>query len=218
MTRALIAVTSHGTLGDTGRGTGFYASEAAEPWAVFRAAGYEVDVASVAGGRPPIDGLDESDPTQQEFFSSVDLEHTPAAADVDPTGYEVILFAGGHGTMWDFPDSAALARLATAIYEDGGVVGAVCHGPAALVNIRLSDGSYLVGGKRVAAFTNDEEEASGLAGVVPFSLADALIARGATHIPGPNFHDQVVADGRLVTGQNPQSAHHTAEEIVKTLG
>jgi putative intracellular protease/amidase len=218
MTRALIAVTSHGILGDTGRATGFYASEAAEPWAAFRAAGYEIEVVSVAGGKPPIDGHDGTDPDQQEFFSSVDLEHTPAAADVDPAGHDMILFAGGHGTMWDFPDSAALGHLAAGIYERGGVVGAVCHGPAALVNLRLSDGSYLVAGKRVAAFTNDEELAAGLADVVPFSLADALTARGAVHVPGPNFRDQVMVDGRLVTGQNPQSARHAAEEIVKILG
>lgn len=218
MTRALIALTSHGKLGDTGRETGFYAGEAAEPWEVFRAAGYEVDLVSVAGGRPPVDGRDESDRTQQDFFATVDLDNTPRAAEVDPSGYDVILFAGGHGTMWDFPGNEEMARLARSIYERGGTVAAVCHGPAALVDLKLSDGSNLVAGKRVAGFTNDEEEAVGLTDAVPFLLADRLTEAGAVHVPGPNFTEQVVTDGRLVTGQNPQSARATAEAVVRVLG
>jgi len=137
MTRVLIALTSHSQLGDTGRTTGFYASEAAEPWSVFTAAGFDVDLVSVAGGRPPIDGLDENDPIQQKFLASVDLEHTPAAAGLDASAYDAIFFAGGHGTVWDFPNDEALASLAAGIYENGGVVAAVCHGPSALVNLTL---------------------------------------------------------------------------------
>jgi putative intracellular protease/amidase len=218
MTRVLIALTSHGQLGDTGRGTGYYASEVAEPWAVFRTAGYEVDLVSVAGGSPPVDGRDDADPVQQAFFASADVDATLAPADADPAEYDAIYFAGGHGTMWDFTDDPGLASLAAGIYERGGVVGAVCHGPSALVNLRLSDGSYLVDGKRVAAFTNEEEAAVGLTEIVPFLLADALTARGAKHVPGAKFSEQVVVDGRLVTGQNPASARGTAEEIVKILG
>jgi putative intracellular protease/amidase len=218
MTRVLIALTSNDKLGDTGRGTGYYASEVAEPWAVFRSAGYQVDLVSVAGGSPPVDGRDDADPVQQAFFASADVDATLAPADADPADYDAIYFAGGHGTMWDFPDDPGLAALAAGIYERGGVVGAVCHGPSALVNLRLSDGSYLVDGKRVAAFTNEEEAAVGLTEIVPFLLADALTARGATHVPGAKFSEQVVVDGRLVTGQNPASARGTAEEIVKILG
>jgi len=218
MTRVLIALTSHDKLGDTGRPTGFHAGEAAEPWAVFRAAGYDVDLASVAGGQPPVDGRDTADPVQEEFFRTVDLTNTPRAADLDPAGYDVIFYAGGHGTMWDFPTDPGLARLGAGVYERGGVVAAVCHGPSALVNLRLSDGSYLVAGKRVAAFTNDEEAAVGYTGVVPFLLADRLTERGATHVPAPNWTAQVVVDGRLVTGQNPASARGTAEQVVALLG
>jgi putative intracellular protease/amidase len=218
MTRALIALTSNGKLGSTGRATGFYASEAAEPWEVFRAAGYQVGLVSVAGGRPPVDGRDNADPAQQAFFSSADLDAAPRAAELEPADYDVIFFAGGHGTMWDFPGDAGLAALAAGIYERGGIVGAVCHGPSALVNLRLSDGSHLVTGKRVAAFTNEEEAAVGLTDVVPFLLADALVARGAQHVAAPDFTEQVVVDGRLVTGQNPASARRTAEEIVKLTG
>lgn len=217
MTRVLLALTSHGQLGDTGRRTGFYAAEAAEPWEVFRSAGYDVDVVSVAGGAPPVDGRVDVDPIQQAFFAEVNLTETRRAADVDPAGYEAIFFAGGHGTMWDFPDNADLARLAARIYERGGVVAAVCHGPSALVNLTLADGSYLVAGKRVAAFTNDEEAAVGLTDVVPFLLADRLAAAGAVPVPAPTFAEQVIVDGRLVTGQNPASARGTAEAAVKVL-
>ena len=217
MTRVLIALTSHSELGDTGRKTGFYASEAAEPWSVFRAAGFDVDVVSVAGGEPPVDGRDEEDAVQQEFFAALDLKNTPTAADLDATDYDAIFYAGGHGTMWDFPGATDLAKLAATIYESGGVVAAVCHGPSALVELQLSDGSYLVDGKDVAGFTNAEEAAVGLTDVVPFLLADELTKRGAKHHPGPDFAPQVVTDGRLVTGQNPASAESTAEAVTKLL-
>ncbi|GAB2677143.1 type 1 glutamine amidotransferase domain-containing protein [Kribbella swartbergensis] len=217
MTRVLIALTSHSELGDTGRSTGFYVSEAAEPWAVFTEAGFDVALVSVAGGRPPVDGLDENDPIQQKFLASVDLDHTATAADLDASSYDAIFFAGGHGTMWDFPGDQALASLAAGIYERGGVVAAVCHGPSALVNVKLSDGSYLVAGKNVAAFTNAEEDAVGLTEVVPFLLADALTARGAIHHPAGNFTAQTISDGRLVTGQNPQSAEPTARAVAAVL-
>ncbi|MET7807484.1 type 1 glutamine amidotransferase domain-containing protein [Micromonospora chersina] len=217
MTRALIALTSHSELGRTGRPTGFYVGEAAEPWEVFRAAGYQVDLVSVAGGQPPLDGRDENDRTQNDFLATAGVANTPKAAEVDPSGYDVILFAGGHGTMWDFPDDPDLARIARSIYERGGVVAAVCHGPSALVNLKLSDGSHLVAGKRVAGFTNDEEAAVGLTGEVPFLLADKLAEAGAQQVPAPNFTEQVVVDGRLATGQNPQSARALAEAVVKLL-
>ncbi|MBU8857402.1 type 1 glutamine amidotransferase domain-containing protein [Micromonospora sp. WMMB482] len=215
MTRALIALTSHSELGRTGRSTGYYVGEAAEPWGVFRAAGYDVDLASVAGGEPPVDGRDENDTTQNDFLATAGVTDTPKAADVDPERYDVILFAGGHGTMWDFPDDPDLARIARSVYERGGVVAAVCHGPAALVNLTLTDGSRLIAGKRVAGFTNSEEAAVGLTDEVPFLLADKLGEAGAQHVPAPDFTEHVVVDGRLVTGQNPQSARAVADAVVK---
>ncbi|MFI6319238.1 dienelactone hydrolase family protein [Nonomuraea sp. NPDC050556] len=211
----LMVLTSHATLGSTGRRTGFYVSEAAHPWEIFTAAGHQVDVASVAGGVPPRDGEDPSDAAQRRFLDA--LGATPSVADVDASAYDAIFFAGGHGTMWDFPDNPHLARLTREVYEGGGVVAAVCHGPSALAGVTLSDGTPLVAGKRVSAFTNAEEEAVGLTAEVPFLLADRLVAEGATHVPGPDFGAQVVTDGRLVTGQNPASARGVAEAVVSTL-
>ncbi|MCF0156214.1 MAG: type 1 glutamine amidotransferase domain-containing protein, partial [Veillonella sp.] len=108
-------------------------------------------------------------------------------------------------------------RVAGAIYDNGGIVSAVCHGPAALVNVKVADGSYLVAGKKVAAFTNGEEEEVQGVGVVPYLLEDALKEHGANHISTPNWSDHVEVDGRLITGQNPQSAASVGDALVAAL-
>ena len=119
--------------------------------------------------------------------------------------------------MWDFADSPAVQRVIRTIYEAGGIVSAVCHGPAALVNATLSDGSHLVAGKKVAAFTDEEEAEVKYTNVVPYLLATTLKQRGALHQPAPNWTANVVVDGRLITGQNPASAHGVGEAVVKQL-
>lgn len=215
--RALLVLTSHDDLGGL-RKTGYYLNEAAHPWKIFTEAGLVVDLASIAGGVPPEDGRDRDDPLQNSFLTDprieAQLRGTPRLADVDTDDYGIVLFVGGHGTMWDFPGSPDINRVGREVYENGGIVAAVCHGPAALLEIILSDGRHLVDGKRVTAFTNDEEAAVGLQDVVPFRLADALVERGATHVPGPEFAENVVTDGRLVTGQNPQSATGVARAVL----
>ena len=221
--RVLIVLTNHTQLGDTGRETGFYLSEASHPYAAFQEAGYQVDFASPTGEAASIDptSYDMSDPLNRSFVedSSVmaAIEDTLSPLEVVPDDYEAIFFAGGHGTMWDFPDDQSLSQLTAAIYEDGGVVAAVCHGPAALVNVELSNGQHLLEGKTVAAFTNEEEEAVGLTGVMPFLLETTLIEQGAEHTEAENFQPHVVVSGRLVTGQNPASATGVAEEVVTLL-
>ncbi|PZT76121.1 MULTISPECIES: type 1 glutamine amidotransferase domain-containing protein [unclassified Streptomyces] len=220
-TKVLFALTSHDELGATGRKTGFYVPEVAHPAAVFRKAGYEIEYVSVRGGAAPQDGINPDDTVVGDFLADPEtskaLAATPAAGEVKASEYDAIYFAGGHGTMWDFPGSEELASLAAAIYEQGGAVAAVCHGPAGLVNIKLSDGSYLVDGKQVSAFTNEEEEAVGLTGVVPFLLESTLAERGAKITKTDNFAPHAVADRRLVTGQNPASAARVAELVVEQL-
>lgn len=219
MTKVLMVLTSHDKLGDTGRSTGWYLPEAAHPWKVFAREGWALDFVSPKGGRNKMDGVKLDDPIQREFLDAFGDEgpDTITPSQVDPTTYDVIFYVGGHGTMWDLPDDQELASKAAAIYEGGGVVAAVCHGPAGLVNLKLSDGSYLVTGREVSAFTDAEEEAVGLSAVVPFLLASKLEERGAAHKPAANFAAQVVADGRLVTGQNPASAAGVAEGVVSVV-
>lgn len=219
--KILFALTSHDRKGNTGQPTGFYLPEAAHPWVVLKDAGFEIDFVSPKGGRPPMDGADLDDATNRMFLEDPDVArkigNTPTPSQLSSSEYAAILFVGGHGTMWDFPDDPALASLAASIYEDGGVVGAVCHGPAALVNLKLANGQYLVKGKRVAAFTDDEERAVNLDTVVPFLLAKMLQQRGADHVPAPNWQANVIVDGRLVTGQNPASAEGVGGEIARLL-
>ncbi|WP_026922470.1 type 1 glutamine amidotransferase domain-containing protein [Glycomyces arizonensis] len=217
--KVLMALTSHAELDGTGERTGYTVPEAARPWQVFRDAGVDVDFVSVEGGEPPHEGVDEDDPVEREFL---DLERerlrsTPKASEVDPSRYDAIFFVGGHGTMWDFPDATALARAAVDIYERGGVVASVCHGPSALVNAKLSDGSYLVDGKRFNSFTNEEEAAVKRDDVVPFLLQSRLEDRGARWEGGRAFGEYAIADGRLVSGQNPASAAKTARLVVDEL-
>lgn len=218
--KILIALTSHDDLGGV-RKTGFYLSEAAHPWRVFRAADYQVDLVSPQGGEPPRDGVDLADPIQQAFLDDAEmsrkLAETRRPDEINAQEYAAILYAGGHGAMWDFPNNTDLAGIARDIYEAGGVVAAVCHGPAALVNITLSDGTYLVADKEVSAFTNDEESAVGLSDVVPFLLQTALEERGARHVGAANFQSHVSIADRLVTGQNPASATGVADQVVKVL-
>lgn len=220
--RILIALTSHDKKGvATGEPTGAYLPEIAHPYAVFSKAGYAIDLVSTRGGRVPLDGVDRSDAASAAFLDDPAVAHqlseSVASTSVDPASYAAIFFAGGHGAMWDFPDASAFSNAARAIYEAGGVVGAVCHGPAGLVNVRLSNGRYLLADKSVSAFTNDEERAVKLDQVVPFLLESKLIERGARFEGAPNWHKKVVVSERLVTGQNPASASGVAEAMVGLL-
>lgn len=219
--KVLFVLTSHDTLGVTGKETGFYLPEVTHPLDVFTRAGLSADFVSPKGGKAPMTGIDLQDPLNKAFLDNpalvAQVENTLHPAQVEPTQYDAIFYAGGHGTMWDFPDNEELSRIAAAIYSQGGVVGAVCHGPAALVNIQLSKGEYLVTGKTVTAFTNEEEEAVELTDVVPFLLESKLIERGAVFTKAPNFQANVVVSDRLVTGQNPASAAGVGERMVELI-
>lgn len=206
----LFVLTSHGTKGITGQPTGYYLGEVTHPLAELQDAGIPVEFASILGGEPPVDGLDLQDAVNARYWADgmfrEAIRHTLPLSQVDSSKYAAIFFAGGHGAMWDFPGNADIQRVTREIYEAGGLVGAVCHGPAALVDITLSNGAYLVAGKNVSAFTDSEERAVQLDDVVPFLLASRLEQHGACHHSAPDWTAKVVVDGRLITGQNPQSA------------
>lgn len=219
--KALFIVTSHDKKGNTGEKTGYYLGEVSHPWDVLYSAGYEIDFVSPKGGKAPVDAFDMSDAINKKFWDNdvyrSKIENTKKPNEINPDDYIAIHYAGGHGAMWDFADNKEIAEIASKIYENNGVVSAVCHGPAGLVNIKLNDGSYLVDGKNISAFTNEEEIKVKLENVVPFLLEDKLIERGATFTMGAPFTEHVIADQRLVTGQNPQSAHKVGEVILNEL-
>ena len=221
--KILIVLTSHEDLGNTGEKTGFWLPELTHPYYEFTAAGYTVDVASIDGGTAPVDAKAflEEDEFHNVFLNDVALMakviRSIPLSNVDPSAYRAVMFAGGSGPMWDFPDSEDISRVSSAIYESHGIVSAICHGNAALVNLRLSNGELLVSGKRISAFTNEEEASLGTTDIVPFLLQDKLIERGAIHIHGEAWAENVVVDGRLVTGQNPASAKKAARSIIEML-
>jgi Putative intracellular protease/amidase len=224
---ALIVVTSHDQLGGTGRKTGFYYDEMAHPYWALVDAGLKVDIASIRGGAAPYDPgslADEPDkrpPAVARFLadpaSMEKIQNTRRIDDVDPDRYSVVFLPGGHGTMWDFPGSKALAEVVGRAYDRGAIVGAVCHGPSGLVGARRADGKPLVEGLRVNSFTNAEEQAVELADVVPFLLESRLRELGARFESAPNFQAKAVRDGRLVTGQNPASVALVAQELRRAL-
>ncbi|MCE9668637.1 type 1 glutamine amidotransferase domain-containing protein [Myxococcus stipitatus] len=219
--RVLIVLTSHDTLGNTGKPTGYYLSELTHALDVFTRAGLEVDFVSPKGGRPPMDGVSRDDALNRAFLDDARwterLGSTLRPEEVDPTRYAALYVPGGHGTMFDLPQDTRVSGLIGTVYARGAVVAAVCHGPAALVNVTLPDGTYLVTGREVSAFTNEEEAEVKLTEVVPFLLESKLIERGARVTKVANFQKHVVVSERLVTGQNPASAAGVAEETVRLL-
>ena len=219
--KILFVVTSHNEKGNTGEPTGYYMSEVSHPWQVLIEAGYDIDFVSPQGGSPPVDAFDLNDPTNKAFWENAHYRQKIAKSlkpeAVDPQDYVAIFFAGGHGAMWDFPENKSLDFLTRNIYEQGGVVAAVCHGPAALVNVRLSPGDYLIQGKTLTAFSNEEEQERKLDQVVPFLLEDALIKHGAKFEKASMWENKVCTDQRLITGQNPQSAKGVAEAMLQVL-
>lgn len=221
--KALIVVTSHAELGKTGKPTGYYLPEVAHPYAAMQEGGLQIDIASPKGGKAPLDpkSLDLKDPIIKRLWDNSEfrnkLENTLPLNNVKAEDYQAIFFAGGHGVMWDFRDDKDMQRLSKDIYEQGGIVSAVCHGPAALIDVKLSNGRYLVDGKRVAAFTDAEEDAVGLTKEVPFLVETELKKHEALHEAAANFQKKIVVDGRLVTGQNPASAQGVGEEVAKIL-
>ena len=219
----LIVVTNHGEMGDTEAPTGYFLSEVSHPWHVFTEAGYRVDFASPLGGFAPMDpkSFDLEDPVNRIFWDTLavveSVTNTLNLDEVDTDNYEAIFLAGGHGTMWDFAQSRSVVERVAQIYQQGGIVGAVCHGPTALLNVKLSGGRHLLDGKRVTGFTNDEEAAVKLTEIVPFLLESEMQSKGAIFVAADNFKPNVVVDQRLVTGQNPASATAAAEAIVQLL-
>jgi putative intracellular protease/amidase len=220
--RVLMIVTSHARLGATNTKTGFWLEELAGPYLELKTQAAHIDLASPAGGRPEADPKSTSDAnaTVRAFLNDEEatakLSATLRVADIQ-TAYDAYFVVGGHGAMWDLAEDAAVQALLASAWESGKVVGAVCHGPAALVNVRLRDGSYLVAGKRVSAFSNAEERAVGLDQIVPFALETRLRECGARYESGPMWSSFAVTDGKLVTGQNPASSLAVARAVLAAL-
>jgi putative intracellular protease/amidase len=223
--KILIVLTSHYQLGSTGKKTGFWLEEFAAPYYVLKDAGAAITLASPKGGQPPLDpksDLPENLTELTKRFRTDDdaqakLANTKKLADVSAADFDAVFYPGGHGPMWDMPDNTTSIALIEAFVKADKPVGAVCHAPAAFVNVRGKDGEYLVKGKRVTGFANAEEKAVGLAEFVPFLLEDRLKERGGLYSKGTNWAPHVRVDGKLVTGQNPSSSGPAAKALLTLL-
>ena len=223
--KILLVLTSHDRLGDTGKKTGFWLEEFTTPFYVLKDGGAEVVLASPKGGQPPLDpksdGPDSQTESTDRFANDVaarkQLASTKNLSDMRAEDFDGVFYPGGHGPMWDMPDNPTSIALLEAFVRAGKPVAAVCHAPAALVNVRDANGDYLVKGRKVTGFSNGEEDAVELSDVVPFMLEDKLRERGGIYSKGADWAAYAVVDGQLITGQNPASSQLVAEKLLEQI-
>lgn len=223
--RVLLVLTSAETMGDFPRKTGYWVEEAATPYWVFTDAGCDVALASPKGGTPPRDAESELTDYYTAECARFDadaqavakLKNTLKLTDIASQDYAAVFFAGGHGTMVDFPSDDSVIRAVEAFYAAGKPVASVCHGPACLISAKRPDGAPVVAGKRFTCFTNEEEALAGGTAYVPFLLQSTLEGLGGIFAGGPAFGDTAMADGKLITGQNPASAAQAAQLTLAAL-
>ena len=218
--KILFIVSSADTIGPENRKTGNFLPEVSHPYHEFSEKGYVIDFASVKGGEPPIDGLQLTDDALNVAFLNgkglADMKKSKKIEEVNVSIYDAIFVTGGLGPMVDMPENEVIQKAIANTYESGKVVGAVCHGPVSFLNVKLKNGSYLINGKTIASFSN-EEEFSYAKQDVPFLLETALKERGAKFLSVAPWQANSVADGKLVTGQNPASAKGVAEKMIHLL-
>ena len=226
MKKVLMVLTSHDTLGNTGRKTGFWLEELAAPYYIFKDAGAHIVLASPAGGQPPLDPKSSEADSQTDdtrrFDSDAEAKALLAATvrldSVNQADFDTVFYPGGHGPLWDLAEDAQSIKLLESFVAAGKPVALVCHAPGALRNVKAPDGRPIVAGKRVTGFSNTEEEAVGLTNVVPFLVEDDIKAKGGDYVRGADWGSYVVRDGLLITGQNPASSAEAASLLLQQLG
>ncbi|KAJ3121633.1 hypothetical protein HK100_012296 [Physocladia obscura] len=224
MKSILFIVTNHSELGSTGKKTGYWVSEVAHPYNYLKNK-YNIVFASPKGGVSPVDPgsvvQEANDKVSVEFLADPVgkelIANTKVLSTLKPKDFDAILYPGGHGPMYDLFSDATSNAFAAESWELGKVIASVCHGPAGIANVKLSDGTFLVAGKNLTGFANTEEDAVQLSSVVPFLLEDKLKENGGKYTKIADWVSYVVADGKLVTGQNPASAEGVAKKIDELL-
>ncbi|MFC8181359.1 MULTISPECIES: type 1 glutamine amidotransferase domain-containing protein [Nocardiaceae] len=223
--KVLMVLTSHDTLGSTGRKTGFWLEELAAPYYRFKDSGADITLASPAGGQPPLDPksnepdfqTDDTHRFEADEAAGAQLAETVLLNSVDVTDFDAVFYPGGHGPLWDLAeDRDSISLIETALRNDI-PVALVCHAPGVLRHVTGSDGSALVKGRTVTGFTNTEEDGVGLTDIVPFLVEDELVGLGAAYSKGADWESYVVRDGILITGQNPNSSAAAATELLELV-
>lgn len=217
--RVLILVTSADKFAD-GHPTGLWLEEFAVPYETLVQGGAIVTVVSPKGGQVPVDPRSQPSAQQQKEWANAErvLRTTaPLSATLRASDFDAIFIPGGHGPLFDLATSPQVAQLISEFARTGKPVASVCHGPAALLGVTLADGTSFVKGKKVTAFSDSEEIATGLQNAVPFSVQQKLITLDASYSQGRNFSEYVVEDGELITGQNPASSARAAKLLLEKL-
>ena len=222
MKKVLIPVTNHATLGTTDQANGTYAPELTHVVKTLITAGIEYDIASIKGGKAPLYGTDiEGDAVNDEVLSNDDflnkINNTIPVSQINGSDYDAIFYPGGFGLLSDLAVNKDFAIIAAKHYEQGGVVAAVCHGPAALLPITLSNGDKLLASKSVTGFTREEEIDFGTINDIPFLLEESLARSAAQFSKVQPWQEFVIVDQRVITGQNPTSAHSVGQKLVEIL-
>lgn len=215
----LFIVTNTAEIGPHKRPTGFFFPEVAHPYEVFDRAGIAVEYVTLLGGKPHEDSYDEKDSAQRAFRESLSyrrMGRSRKLSEVDVLDYDAVFIPGGLGPMADIARNPEVQRAVARAWDAGMAVAAVCHGPCALLGVKLEDGSSLIKGRRLTAFSNAEEDGYA-SDDVPFELETALVTEGAKYESAENWQPKVVVDGRLMTGQNPASAGPLATAMVEVL-
>jgi putative intracellular protease/amidase len=223
--KVLVVLTSHDELGDTGRKTGFWLEELAAPYYRFKNAGWEVVLASPAGGKPPLDPVSNEPNSQTDDTRrfEADAEATAALAttarldSVTADDFDAVFYPGGHGPLWDLAEDEHSARLIENALRSGKPVTLVCHAPGVLRHTTDEDGAPLVRGKDVTGFANTEEAGVQLTDIVPFLVEDELVKLGGHYSKTDDWQPYVVRDGLLITGQNPASSAPAADALIALL-
>ena len=223
--KVLMVLTSHDTLGNTGRKTGFWLEELAAPYYVFKDAGMDIVLASPAGGQPPLDPKSNEPSFQTEMThrfeadaaATAQLAATVRLDTVDQADFDTVFYPGGHGPLWDLAEDRHSIALIEAFSAASKPVALVCHAPGVLRHVKTAAGRPLVEGKKVSGFTNTEEEGVGLTEVVPFLVEDELRKLGGDYSKGPDWASYVVRDGLLITGQNPGSSAAAAALLLQQI-
>lgn len=222
MKKILIPVTNHATLGDTDQANGTYSPEITHVIHELSAAGFDYDIASIEGGKAPLYGTDiEGDEVNTTVLADDDFQNrinnTIPVSQVNIDDYDAVFYPGGFGLLSDLAHDANFAQLSAKHYEKGGVIAAVCHGPAALLPITLSSGESLLASKSVTGFTREEEIDFGTIEDIPFLLEESLSRKAARFSKVQPWQDLVIVDERVITGQNPTSAHSVGKALVSLL-
>jgi len=222
MKNILIVLTNHATLGTTDEANGTYAPELTHALHEFKAAGFSYDFASIHGGKAPIYGAEDNDDEAHTSLLSdgtllQQLDNTQSINNIDATAYDAVFYPGGFGLLSDLHANLEAAKITAEIYDNGGIVGAVCHGPAGLLPVTLSNGQKLIADKSVTAFCKEEEIAAGTIEKIPFLLEDTIKATAGSYSKVAEWQEYVIEDNRVVTGQNPASAHGVGQKMVELL-